>query len=315
VAQPNLTLVPEPVHEQRVPVSVVVLTYNERLNIDRCLQSVAGWCAELHIVDSGSTDGTLDIARHYTQLVHYHEYVDHATQLTWILENLPVRTDWILFLDADNEVSALLRRHIAAVLANPDPDVNGYYSPHRFFYRGKRIRGFKPWSIRLVRRSMTMVDDSELVDFRLVVRGDTGFIKGDLIEYNVKENNIDFWIDKHQRFAARIAAEEVLRSSGYLTWSFRPRLLGTPDERITWIKNWWYRAPLWVRPFVYFFYRYFIRMGFLDGTNGLVYHVMHAFWFRLLIDVHISELGQRIKRGDCSLAELLRELGHPIQPP
>jgi hypothetical protein len=162
---------------------------------------------------------------------------------------------------------------------------------------------------------MTKVDDSELVDFRLLVRGMTGFIQGDLIENNARENDIDFWIDKHQKFATRMAVEEVLRRHGYIRWSFKPRLFGNPDERITWIKNRWYRAPPLVRPFIYFLYRYILRMGFLDGRNGLIYHFMHAFWFRLLIDIKITDLREGLARGEWSLDQLAREYGHSRQTP
>src|SRR5579864_732363 len=272
-----------------VPVSVVVLTLNEAINVERCLRSVAGWCQAVHVVDSGSTDRTLDIARGYTSSIHFHEYVDHASQLAWVLQNVDFDTDWILLLDADNEVTPQLRQDIADVLAHPTPNVNGYYGPHRFFFRGKPIRGFKPWSLRLVRRSMTTVDHSELVDFRLIVRGTTGVLRGDLIEHNLKENDIDFWTNKHQRFATRLAVEEILRRSGYIRWSFQPRLFGNPDERITWFKNRWYHAPLFVRPFAYFLYRYVFRMGFLDGKNGLVYHLLQAFWFRLMVDIKMAD--------------------------
>ena len=116
-------------------------------------------------------------------------------------------------------------------------------------------------------------------------------------EDNRNERSIDFWIDKHQRFAARLAAEEVLRERGALVWSFRPRLFGNPDERVVWLKNRWYHLPLYVRPFLYFFYRYFLRLGVLDGPTGFVYHFLHAFWFRMIVDIKIAELRQELSAG------------------
>jgi len=293
-----------------VAVSVVVLTHNEALNIERCLRSVSGWCRDLHVVDSGSTDETIEIARRYTNLVHHHDYVDHASQWAWVFATVPLQTEWLLLLDADNEVSAALRGQIAHVMNHPQAGVNGYYSVHTHVFRGRQVRGLKRWWLRLVRLQETTVDNSELVDFRLIVRGKTGFLPGDIVEHNLKENEIDFWIDKHQKFSTRMAAEEVLRRTGYLSWAFKPRLFGNPDERMTWFKSRWYAAPLFVRPFLYFAYRYLVKKGFLDGSNGFVYHFLQAFWFRLLVDIKMAAIYDRISRAEYSLAELATEYGH-----
>jgi len=142
------------------------------------------------------------------------------------------------------------------------------------------------------------------VDFRFVVDGKTRVLRGCVYEDNRKEASIDFWIDKHRKFSARVATEEVLRRMGELQWTVRPRLFGNPDERIIWLKERWYVMPLFVRPFLYFFYRYFVRLGFLDGTPGLVYHFMQALWFRLLVDIRIAELRKQIKGGQVSVKEL-----------
>jgi hypothetical protein len=163
-----------------------------------------------------------------------------------------------------------------------------------------------------VRRDKTEVDHTELVDFRLKVHGPTGYLSGAIVESNEKENDLDFWIDKHQKFSSRMALEEVLRRAGVLRWSFTPRLLGNPDERITWIKDRWYRLPLFVRPFLYFGFRYFLRGGFLDGQNGFIYHFLHAFWFRMLVDVKMSDMYRSIEKGETSLDALARGAGRVL---
>jgi glycosyltransferase involved in cell wall biosynthesis len=106
--------------ETRVPVSAVVLTFNEALNIERCLASVAGWCDDLHVVDSGSTDGTVEIARRYTSDIYSHPYVDHASQWTWAFSALPLKHNWILLLDADNFVTDELKHQMAGAVCGPD---------------------------------------------------------------------------------------------------------------------------------------------------------------------------------------------------
>src|ERR1700730_10874799 len=91
------------------PVSVVVLTFMEELNLETCLRSVAGWSADVHVVDSGSTDRTLEIAYRYAHHVHQHPYVDHASQIAYVIYDLPLKFEWLLLLDADNEVSGELK--------------------------------------------------------------------------------------------------------------------------------------------------------------------------------------------------------------
>ena len=72
-----------------------------------------------------------------------------------------------------------------------------------------------------------------------------------------------------------------------------PSLFGTPDQRILWLKERWYGMPLYVRPFIYFFYRYILRLGFLDGKEGFVFHFLQAFWYRLLVDMNLDDLRRR----------------------
>lgn len=283
---------------------------NEELNVRAALKSVAGWADDIIVLDSGSTDGTLAICQEFGVRTEFHKYLDHRSQLDWGLKRLPWRHDWLLLLDADNIVTDQLKMQIAEVLSN-DAGISGYYSRHDHFFRNQQVRGLKRFWLRLIRRSKVTVDESELVDFRLIVSGPTASLSGAIVENNQKELAIDFWIDKHQKFAHRMALEEVLRNKGLLKWSheIKPSLLGNPDERMIWFKNKWYELPLFVRPVLFFFYRYVLRLGLLDGWNGFVYHVFQALWFRLLVDVKIAELRQALSEGSVTLDELIASAG------
>jgi glycosyltransferase involved in cell wall biosynthesis len=294
-----------------VPLSVLVLTKNEERNIGACLDSVVGWASDIVVVDSGSEDRTLAMCASRGVRTVFHEYADHRSQIGWSITTIQWQHEWLLLLDADNIVTPELKSDIERMLGDDTSEVHGYYNPHYHYFRKQRVRGLKPEWLRLVRRSHVRVDDSELVDFRLLVRGTIGRLPGAIIESNANELDIDFWIDKHQKFARRMAIEEILRAEKVLVWSaqLRPTLLGNPDERMIWLKNIWYGMPLYVRPVLLFVYRYLIRRGFLDGWNGFVYHAMQTFWFRLIVDVHIADYRRQLKRHTLSLEQLIEASG------
>lgn len=290
----------------RAPVSAVVLTLNEELNLPACLASVVPWCAEVFVVDSGSTDGTRAVAESYGAAFVEHEFVDHPSQWEWVLRELPLTTEWVLALDADHVVTPALAQEAAAAVAAAPANVDGFYCRHVQLFRGRRIRGLKSRWLHLVRRDRTSVDSSELVDARFVVTGETRALSGAVVEDNAHERAWEFWKAKHERYADRLAAEEVLRRAGRRSRLVAPRFFGNDDERVVWLKERWYRLPLYVRPFLYFLYRYLVRGGFLDGRVGLQYHVRHAFVFRLAIDRRIAALRRRIASGELSLDDLER---------
>jgi glycosyltransferase involved in cell wall biosynthesis len=289
---------------ENVPVSAILLVRDEEDNIKFCLDSVKGLCSEILILDSGSTDRTIEICREYTDKIFTHPFSDSASQWAWALANLSIGYDWVLPLDADHVVTPELRADLARAVKKPTEEINGYYSRHQYLFWGKPIHGFKQYTLRAFRRSKASVDPSERTDFKVCVEGRTATLPGTLYEYNRKELSINWWIDKHQRFAARVAADEVLRRARVLRWQVPARLLGTPDERVVWMKNLWCRIPLFVRPLLYFSYRYFLRGGFLDGRIGFIYHFMQAFWYRMLVDVRIAEIRRDLASGALSLDTL-----------
>jgi glycosyltransferase involved in cell wall biosynthesis len=277
-----------------IPLSVLVTTRNEEVNVERCLQSVHGFADQIFVLDSESTDRTVEIARRYAE-VHTLAY-DHSRIIPWIfqwgLDNLPLRNDWVLILEADQAVTPALREEIAALLARPEIREDGFYIHRRQIFRGKPLRfgGYgSKLLLKLFRRSRSELDPVEQ-DTRVYVRGAVGRLRSPLDEWNRKEDRILFYLEKHLRYAEAFAQEELQRRRGRLAWKTTPRFFGTPDERILWLKDRYYRMPLFVRPALYFLYRYFFLLGILDGKNGLVFHFLQAFWFRLVVDIRLEEL-------------------------
>lgn len=274
--------------------SVLITTRNEEVNIGRCLQSAADWADQVFVIDSESTDRTVDIARQYAEVVNlpYEPGKIIPWIFQWGLENLPIRNEWVLILEADQQVTPELRAEIQKLLAQSNIDENGFYIRRKQMFRGKWIRhgGYgSKYLLKLFRKNSGRLDPDE-EDTRVYIEGKTGKLKAPLIEDNVKEHEILFYLEKHLRYARAFSREELNRRNAGVQFKTQPRFWGTPDQRILWMKTIYYRLPLYLRPALYFFYRYFILLGFLDGKTGFVFHFLQSFWFRLIVDIRLEEL-------------------------
>lgn len=270
-------------------VAVIVLTYNEEVNIAQALASVAGWANEIFILDSFSTDRTLDVARPYGCHIVQHAFEDYSKQRNYAIDHLPIQSGWILFLDADEWLPDALKREISTVLA-AGPHANGFYMNRKLIWMGRWIRrGYYPaWILRLFRRGQGRCEDRDLNE-HLIVSGDTAQLRENLIHEDRK--GVTEWIVKHNQYATRGAAALFHSASEPQGHEIEARFFGAQAERTRWLRQRvWNRMPPLVRPFVYFFYRYVLKGGFLDGRRAFIFHFMQALWFPLLIDAKYLEM-------------------------
>ena len=282
------------------PVSVVILTLNEEVNLPLCLASVCDWAQQVFIVDAGSSDRTREIAEHYGAVVVEHPFETHAAQWRWALKNLPVRTEWILALDADQRVTPELAHELCHLNAAALDGADGVYIKRRQCFRDRWIKhgGYYPkYLLKMFRPGKVVIDPADLVDHHFYIAGPVKKLRHDLIEANKKEDDISFWIEKHNRYATLLAREELRWRRTSTNTAIEPSLLGSPDQKSLALKRLWRRMPLYVRPFLYFVYRYFLRCGFLDGKEGAIFHFLQAFWFRLLVDIKLDELQREGSRS------------------
>jgi glycosyltransferase involved in cell wall biosynthesis len=280
---------------RRISLTVIVLTYNEEQNLPACLGTIQDWVGEIVIVDSGSTDATVQIAEQAGATVIQHPFETHARQWQWALSNVPGHYEWVLGLDADQRVTPELQAELIRLFQQPGAGLErceGFFVKRRQIFRGTWIRhgGYYPkYLLKLFRRDRVFIDTQDLMDHHFYVAGKTGKLQHDIIEDNQKEQSIAFWINKHNRYATLHAREEFKRRKNQHTWPLQGTLFGSPDQQIVWLKQRWDRMPLYVRPFLYFFLRYILLLGFLDGKQGFIFHFLQAFWYRLLIDIHLDD--------------------------
>jgi glycosyltransferase involved in cell wall biosynthesis len=276
----------------RQPVlSVVILTHDEESNLPACLASLRELDAEIFVVDSGSTDRTLAIARDAGCRVVEHPFENYAAQLNWALDRLPVATPWVMRLDADERLTPELARELSARLRDLPDEVTGLLVKRRVYFWGRWIRhgGYYPtWLLRIWRHGRARCEQRWMDEHMIVDRGRTLRLDHDIVDENRK--GLTFWTDKHNRYADRevqdlLALEERATTAGEL---------GDQPGSRRWLKeNLYARSPLLWRAFAYWLYGYVLRLGFLDGRPGLVFHFLQGFWYRFLVDAKLCELKRR----------------------
>ena len=282
--------------------SIIILTFNEEIHLPRLLKSVQALNASTYILDSGSTDKTLEIAENFGCEVKNNPFINHPKQWDAALKSFDIKTPWVVCLDADQQVTPELISLLTAFRDDDFKDVSGIYFNRKNIFKGKWLRhgGYFPvYLLKMFRYGVGYSDLNENMDHRFIVPGKTIIWKnGFIVEENLKENEISFWINKHNRYSDLVAQEEWERLQQLRTQTLQPDLFGSPDQKKAFLKSIWWKMPLYVRPFIYFFHRYFIQLGILDGKQGFVFHFLQAFWFRLVVDIKIDEIKKKHSLGN-----------------
>jgi glycosyltransferase involved in cell wall biosynthesis len=279
----------------RLSLSVLTLTYNEEANLPYLLESLAGWVQTIYIVDSGSTDRTLQIAKNYGAEVVYHEWVNQAEQFNWGLSHFDIHTDWVMRMDADEIVMPQLAQELCTVLPTLPPEITGLYVKRRVHFMGRWIRHgsyYPTWLLRIFRTHKGYCENRWMDEHIVLTEGKTQQLQHDIIDENHK--GLSFWLSKHDNYAKRELRVFLSHDD-----TDQGALFGAQYARKRWMKgNIYQRAPLFWRAWFYFIYRYVFRLGFLDGREGLVFHVLQGFWYRFYVDALLLESQQSNHKTD-----------------
>lgn len=275
-------------------ISVIILTKNEEANLLNCLNSLQKLNAEIFVVDSSSTDQTVEIAQKAGCQVFEHPFENYAKQLNWAIQNLPITTPWLMRFDADERLTPELVEELKLVLPQTSDDITGYQVKRRVFFMNRWIRhgGYYPtWLLRIWRTGLGTCEQRWMDEHIVLSQGKVANLQHDIIDDNKKD--LSFWIDKHNHYADRevkdllnmgVEQDDPLLKKGQLSQASQRR----------WIKkNFYGRSPLFLRAFLYFLMRYTIGLGFLDGREGLIFHFLQGFWYRFLVDAKIYELRKK----------------------
>lgn len=279
-------------NSNRLPISVVVPVLNEERNLRECLASVA-WADEVFVVDSHSTDDTGRIARERgAHLVQFDYRPGGPRKKNWSLENLPLKNEWVLLLDADERITPQLEEEIRRQFA-AEPNCSGYYLNRKHVFLGRWLRyggNYPSWNLRLLRRGAGRYERLATEDLQsagdvevhehIVLTGPAGYLREPMLHLDYKD--LHAFIDRHNRYStwdARMRAH--LLSGGTPSQAIPARLFGAAVERKRFLKRIWVRLPF--RPLLRFLYMYVLRLGFLDGRAGFIYSA-----FKAVQEFHIS---------------------------
>ena len=280
----------------KLPISAIILTYNEEQNIQACLDSVKDFVRDIFIVDSFSTDQTSSMVKQYTDKIFQHEFENYGKQRNWALDNLPIKTEWVLNLDADHRVSEKLRSELIELFSgNIDNDINGFLTSRKTMFLGKWIKhgGHYPvYHAVLFKKGYGFCENTNY-DQHFIVKEKLKTTKGEIED--IVTDSLSNFISRHNRWASLEAVESLLNEEK--NNQINQNYFGNPIERRRFLKkNIYMKLPIFVRPFIYFFYRYFLKLGFLDGKEGLIFHFLQGLWFRFLVDAKIYEMKKKSKQ-------------------
>lgn len=291
--------------------TAIVLTYNEEEHIGRCLRSLQPLAKKIYVVDSFSGDQTIEQAKLLKAETVQHPFSNQAQQFNWALDTLPVNTAWTMRIDADEYLESDLQRELPNLLEKLPLEIDGIYLKRKVFFQGKWIRygGFYPHVLLRIWRTGKGRIEQRWMDEHIVLPSNskTVIANGHLVDDNQK--GITFWINKHNKYASREAVEllnlkyELLPIDATLKSSDDPQA-----KRKRLIKeNLYSKLPLGLRSAFYFFYRYFLMFGFLDGGRGFLWHFLQGFWYRLLVDIKVKEVEERSGGDVQKMKEILEE--------
>ena len=291
-------------------ITAIILTYNEEKHIARCIASLQQVCARICIIDSYSTDRTVEIAQSMGAEIFVHTWENnHSKQINWGIQAINVQTPWTMRIDADEYLSLDLQAEIKQQLDAVSPQVSGIEFTRKVIFKEKWIRfgGFYPIYLLRLWRSGKGSCEQRLMDEHIVLsEGDTIRFKGQLVDENL--NSFHWWVLKHNNYARREAADALNQKYQF---SYMTDLVASGSGQAQLkrrAKNSFYnRLPLGIRAVLYFIFRFVFQFGFLDHPKVWFFHFMQGLWYRLLVDINIYEAEKAGKNDPALIKSIISD--------
>lgn len=275
--------------------TAIILTKDEQLHIRRCLENITPICDKVYVIDCFSTDETVNICCEFNNVeVIQHEWPgNQALQFNWAIDNLTIDTDWIIRLDADEYLLDGEAEKLMKLLPVLQKGQNGISLPRLRYFLGRHIKHGGTDMIPLVRvfRKGTARSEVRAMDEHIVLT------EGEVVVTDIRFadnnlNSLEWWTQKHLNYAKREAAMLMEKDAAGDGAKEIKTSQAIQSKRAQ--KEWYARLPLFWRAFAYFCYRYFLRLGFLDGKEGFLWHFLQAWWYRTMVDTIIYQKNRTI---------------------
>lgn len=267
-------------------ITAIILTKNEELNIRRCIESLQDLPDRIVVVDSGSTDATVQIAKTLGAEIYVHPFKHYADQFNWALKNTDIKTTWVYRIDADEEITPELKLEIQAECKkHRNDDVNGFLMKHKLFFLGRYLMhgGAYPFiKMTIFKPAYANFEDRAMGEHVVLQTGSSITLKNDCLHYDCKD--LTSFVSKHNSYASREVTDYYARQNKQQSALYQQAEI---TKRLR--DGLYYKLPKFFRAKLYFWYRYYLQLGFLDGTAGKIYALIQAYFYRVLVDAKIYE--------------------------
>lgn len=268
-------------------ITAIILTFNEEKNIEECIKSISNVVKRIVVVDSFSTDKTVEIAESLGAEIYKHEFINHAQQFIWATENIGIQTKWVFRIDADERLTDKSATELVELVDKHDnDDVNGIVVRFEVNFMGKRLRhgGIYPLkTMRVYKYGMAGMETRSMDEHIVLNEGKSIVMKNDCIHKDFKD--LYSWIEKHNKYSNREVLDYFERQEGEEGKSLNK---SAKLKRFVKFKI-YYKLPMGLRAKLYYWYRYYLKLGFLDGRAGKIFAFLQAYWYRFLVDAKIYE--------------------------
>ena len=274
-------------------ITAIILTKNESVNIVRCIESLSGLAQRIVVVDSGSEDHTVELAAQLGAEIYRHPFRHYADQFNWALDHTDIQTTWVYRIDADEAVPEDLRQEILTECqAHREDDVNGFLMKHKLYFLGRYLThgGAYPFvKMTVFKPAYGRFEDRAMGEHVVLQSGRHILLRHDCLHYDCK--NLTAFLEKHNAYADREVVDYFsaqTEQGDVYRQAARSRQL---RDRL------YYRLPKFFRAKVYYWYRYYGKLGFLDGTPGKIYALLQGYCYRVMVDAKIYEAEVQRRAG------------------
>jgi len=270
-----------------IDATAIILTKNEEKNIVDCLKSMKGFAKRCVVIDCGSTDKTVELAKENGADVFFHEFEYYAKQFNWGIDNCGIDTEWIIRLDSDERFPTELNAEIEALIAeNVDKPMNGITMEADYFFLGRCMKhGLRnKRKMMMFKRTCGRIEDRRRDAHSVIFEGYSVSTKHRFLHYDFK--NLDSYVKRYNWYATREMQDYIDFTRGATTDIKTDKVILTQRKKKFGL---YYKAPKFFRAWAWFIYNYIFRAGFLDGKEGFVFYFLECYWYRLVVDAKIFE--------------------------